>query len=285
MSGVLSPLLQRILKSMFRIIIATVLAMILLLLLFQHLLIYHPRPYNFDASARYPFLVPLPYTTAQGRQDAWYLPPSRLPAQPPRHLWVVFSGNGSLALDWVGFLDPPPDPTDGFLLIDYPGYGNCQGHPSPATIQASAEAAFAALAESLRTQPGVLEKDLNLLCVSIGCGAGLNFAIRHPVDRIVLLAPFTSLRDMAQRTVGWPLCWVLLHNFDNRARLRELAARPNPPRVLILHGDADSLVPIAMGRQLASMFPRMITFEAVPGAGHNTVVSDARPQILSAMRN
>jgi len=282
---------------MFRILVASVLAVIFLLLLFQNLLIYHPRPYGFDASARYHFLVPLPYTTAQGRQEAWYFPPSRLPAQPPRHLWVVFSGNGSLALDWVGFLDPlanqtvvdlfptVPDPRDGFLLIDYPGYGNCQGHPSPATIQASTEAAFTALAESLHTQPGVLEKDLNVLCVSIGCGAGLNFAVRHPVDRIVLLAPFTSLRDMAQRTVGWPLCWVLLHNFDNRARLRELAARPNPPRVLILHGDADSLVPIAMGRQLASMFPGMIMFHAVPGAGHNTVVSEARSQILSAMRD
>lgn len=270
---------------MFRILIIAALAVVVLLLLFQNLLIYHPRRYAPGASALHPFLVPLSYTTSQGPQQAFYLPPSLLPDQPPRHLWVIFPGNGSLALDWVHFLDPPPDPGGGFLLIDYPGYGDCQGSPSPAAIQASAEAAFACLAQSLHTQPAVLEGDLNLLCHSIGCATGLNFAARHPVDRIILLSPFTSLRDMARRTVGWPLCWLLLHDFDNRARLRELAARPRPPRVTILHGGDDLLVPISMGRQLAAMFPAMITFQEIPGADHNTILFDARSQIFAAMEN
>jgi pimeloyl-ACP methyl ester carboxylesterase len=270
---------------MFRIVIAVALAVVFLLLFFQNRLIYHPRRYTVDAATRYPSVVPLSYTTAQGRQQAFYLPPRLPPADPPSRLWVIFPGNGSLALDWVNFLDPPPDPRAGFLLIDYPGYGNCQGSPSPASIQASAEAAFACLAQSLPTQPSVLEQNVNLLCHSIGCATGLNFAVRHPVNRILLLAPFTSLRDMAQRTVGWPLCWLLLHNFDNRLRLRELAARRHPPRVLILHGDDDRLVPVSMGRQLASMFPGMITFQDVPGADHNTILYETRSQVFAAMRN
>jgi len=270
---------------MLRIVIATAFALVFLLLFFQNRLIYHPRPYTVDAATRYPSIVPLSYTTSQGRQQAFYLPPRLDPAQPPSRLWLIFHGNGSLALDWVNFLDPPPDPHDAFLLIDYPGYGDCQGTPSPASIHASAEAAFACLAQPLHTQPRVLEQNLNLLCHSIGCAAGLNFAVRHPVDRIILLAPFTSLRDMARRTVGWPLCWLLLHNYDNRARLSELAARQHPPRVLILHGDDDRLVPVSMGRQLASMFPGMITFRDVPGADHNTILYDSRNQIYAAMRD
>ncbi len=197
---------------------------------------------------------------------------------------MVFPGNGS-RVDWVAFLDPARDPRAGYLLIDYPGYGDCQGSPSPAAIQASAEGAFACLAQALHTQPGVLEENLNLLCHSIGCATGLNFAAGHPVDRMILLAPFTSLRDMARRTVGWPLCWLLLHNYDNRARLGELAARPRPPRVMIFHGDHDQIVPVSMGRQLGSMIPRMITFHDVTGADHNTILSDARSQILAAMRD
>ncbi len=170
-------------------------------------------------------------------------------------------------------------------MIDYPGYGDCQGSPSPAAIQASAEAAFASLAQSLHVQPGVLDQNLNLLCHSIGCATGLNFALRHPVDSVVLLAPFTSLRDMARRTVGWPLCWLLLHNFENRARLRQLAARQHPPRVLIFHGSDDQLVPISMGRELASISPGMITFHEVPGADHNSILFQARSAIFAAMRD
>jgi pimeloyl-ACP methyl ester carboxylesterase len=84
--------------------------------------------------------------------------------------------------------------------------------------------------------------------------------------------------------VGWPLCWLLLHNYDNRARLGELAARPRPPRVVIFHGDDDQSIPVAMGRELAAMFPGMIAFHEVPGAGHNTILSAARRQIFAAMR-
>lgn len=269
---------------MFRIFIGTAIGLIFLLLFFQDRLIYHPRRYTIDAATRYPSIIPLSYTTSQGLQQAFYLPPRFRPTDPPARLWVLFPGNGSLALNWVNFLDPPPASREGFLLIDYPGYGNCHGSPAPATIQTSAEAAFACLAQSLRTQPALLDQNLNLLCHSIGCAAGLNFAVRHPVDRIILLAPFTSLRDMARRTVGWPLCWLLLHDFDNRARLRELAARPHPPRILILHGADDQLVPVSMGRQLASMFPAMITFHDIPGADHNTILDDAHNQIYAAMR-
>ncbi len=275
---------MRILKSLLRIAAATVLAISILLLLFQHKLIYHPRPYSVAAEARNPSLVTLAYTTAQGREHAYYLPPLAQPRQMPRHLWLAFPGNGSLALDWLNFLDPPPDPRDGFLLIEYPGYGDSQGSASSEAIQASAEAAFATLAQSLHVEPAALEAHLNLICVSLGCATGLNFAVRHPVDRMILVAPFTSLRDMARRVVGWPLCWLLIHNYDNRARLRQLAARPRPPRVTIFHGDDDQTVPISMGRELAASFPRMITFQEVPGAGHNTVLFESQSRIFAMMR-
>jgi uncharacterized protein len=274
----------RFLMSALRILVVAALAIVVLLLLFQNLLIYHPRHYGGEAHDRFPFVVPIPYATAQGRQQAFYIQPRVSPGEPPRRLWVAFNGNGSLALDWAAYFDPPPDPRDGFLLIEYPGYGFCEGSPSPAGIEASAEAAYAALAQSMHTQPAVLDGRLNLICQSIGTGAGLNFAVHHSVDRIILLAPFTSLRDMAKRLIGWPLCWVLVHNFDNRARLRELAARPAPPRITIFHGNDDMTVPNAMGRELASMFPAMIQFQEIPGAGHNNILPSSLGQVCAILR-
>jgi pimeloyl-ACP methyl ester carboxylesterase len=89
---------------------------------------------------------------------------------------------------------------------------------------------------------------------------------------------------MGRHTVGWPLCYLLRHNYDNRARLRDLATRQPLPRITIFHGGDDGLIPASMGRELASLFPAMITFHEIPGADHNSVLSGARAQIFAAMQ-
>ena len=114
-------------------------------------------------------------------------------------MWVMFAGNGSLALDWLNYLDPAPNPHDGYLMVDYPGYGDSQGNCSPRTIEESAEKAFRTLAATLHTEPAALESDLNLVGLSIGCATGLNFAVHHPVKRIILLwRRLPPMRAMAQ---------------------------------------------------------------------------------------
>ena len=72
-------------------------------------------------------------------------------------------------------------------------------------------------------------------------------------------------------------------DFDNRARLRELAAQPSPPRVTIFHGTADEVIPFKMGRTLGTMFPKITTFHAVPDATHDSIVYNAAPEIFSTM--
>lgn len=252
----------------------------------QHKLIWLPRSYG----PAYPLALPkhaveLNYSTSQGRQCAFYLPPAADPSAMPGRVWVLFGGNGSLALDWTDFIAQDPERRDGFLLVDYPGYGRCQGSAEPASIEESSEKALAALENHLQMKPGELDPKLDVLGHSIGAAAALQFAVHHPVRRVVLLSPFTSLRAMAQRTVGWPLCWLLRHNFDNRARLAELAARPSPPQVTIFHGTDDTLIPMKMGQSLAAMFPKITTFHAVPGATHDSIVGDAETQVFSVMND
>ncbi|MBA3963805.1 MAG: hypothetical protein H0X40_18155 [Chthoniobacterales bacterium] len=41
----------------------------------------------------------------------------------PARVWVLFCGNGSLALDWLPLARRDQNTGDAFLLIDYPGYG------------------------------------------------------------------------------------------------------------------------------------------------------------------
>jgi pimeloyl-ACP methyl ester carboxylesterase len=266
--------------------LGTVLCIVVPLLLIgcQHAMIYHGRPYRPSYQAWLPpNAVELRSSTREGDQLSFYVPPQNRALRQPKRLWVLFPGNASLALDWTDFIKHAPNKDDGFLLVEYPGYGASQGSASPKSIDEAAEAAFSALATKLGVTPEDLDTKVNLVGLSLGCGAALQFGTRHPPRQIILIAPFTSLKDCARRLVGTPLYLLLRHNFDNRARLSELAAKPPLPRITIYHGAEDITVPPRMGRELAELFPQMITFHEIAGADHNSVLPEVLPQIYAEM--
>ena len=296
-SGVNPPvrtLLRRVLRSALRIVVGVILLGVGALFLFQDRLLWHPRPYargeieNFSRP-----LEPLIFRTAEGSQTAFYAPPRGEGRPLPSSLWVLFAGNGSLVLDWDDIVrDRTTDPGEAFLLIDYPGFGRCEGHASPVTIRANVAGAMDALAQRLgqvdrAAMEHALSKDGRRLATmgqSMGTGVALEFAALHPaISRVILVSPYTSLRDASRGTVGWPLCWLVIGNFDNRARLDELARRSTPPPVVIFHGDSDTLVPQWMGRALAAAHPVFTRMISVPGADHNDTAYLARDEIRAAL--
>ena len=246
----------------------------------QGYLIYHPRPYApVVLAALPPHLVEIAYDTAQGPQVAFYLPPHDNPAHTPEALWVLFHGNGSLALEWLEHRLPGLKTHTGFLLIDYPGYGKCTGRSSRDTIIASFEAALHTLQQRYPAVRPAVERSFNVLGYSLGAAVALELATRYPTQHIVLLAPFTSMYDIASHMVVWPITTLLRERFDNLQALTTLAQRPVPPAVTIVHGEADEIVPAAMGRALAQSFPAMITYHELPGVTHN-ILERAAPLLM-----
>ena len=284
--------LRRGLMSGLRIVAGVVVLGVVALYIWQDLLIWHPHPYLQGEVELFPLpLTALVFRTAQGTQTAFYTPPRDGRALPST-LWVLFAGNGSLALDWGDIIRRDTHPGQAFLFVDYPGYGRCEGKPSPASIRENATGAMDTLARRLGQPDGpALARTvaagggrLAVMGHSIGTGVTLEFAASRPeVSKVVLISPFTSLRDMARTVVGWPLCWLLRGNFDNRARLDELAARPTPPAVIIFHGDEDTLVPPAMGRALAAAHPDCTRFELVAGGSHDDTAYRAGPALLAVL--
>jgi pimeloyl-ACP methyl ester carboxylesterase len=267
------------LKTIILLVIAGLLGVVLLRAA-QQRLVYYPRSYGADPPLRPDDVHALEFFTSQGRQLAFYLPP---PAQViPSRVWLICGGNASLALDWLELLDDFPDRAAGFLLLDYPGYGASAGQPRPATILESTEAALAALALHLGLRPPDLAARVRVLGHSLGAAAVLLHATRHPVGRIVLVSPFTSLKDMAAHLVGRRLAWTMLGNYDNRRLLREILRQSTPPPITIIHGDHDKIVPVAMGRELAGLSPK-INYLEVARADHNYILVTARAEIIRAM--
>ncbi len=254
-----------------------------ILFLVQRFLIYHPRQY---AVAPHALLREhLAAGTAHilefdvdGKKQLAYLFLNE--ASPPSAPFgVFFGGNGSLALDWLDLVEVVLPCTRGILLVEYPGYGNNEGRPTRKAIGAVSVMAFEKAAHQVGVAPESLASCSFVMGISLGCAAALEFATGYPVPRAVLLAPFTSLLDMARRVVGWPLCLTLLDRFDNVAALRRIIrARPDF-HVLLFHGDADDVVPVTMSRELKALFPEQVTYTEIPGADHVTVLDLAFPEI------
>lgn len=225
----------------------------------------------------------LDYLTAAGRQVAFYLAPGLEPARPPDRLWILFGGNGSVALGWLKVLRGASDLRAGYLLLDYPGCGLCQGRPGRDSIRDTSEQALTALAARLRLAPSVFEGRLSLVGHSLGSAAALEMAPRHRVERVVLLAPFTSMMAIAEHIVGWPFCQFVPDRFDNEARLRELHRAQPRCAVTIIHGARDTVVPVAMGRTLAGLVPGWVRYEELPQGTHMSVVDGDQEALRHAM--
>jgi len=246
----------------------------------QHSLVYHPRPYD----ESYVYSLPadgleINYTVATAKYVAYYVP--GIKAMPDR-VWVAFCGNGSLALDWTSILRLYPANGDAFLLIDYPGYGKNGGYATIATTRASADAALKTLFEHLHTD----ENQLTLCTIghSLGAAVALDFAAQHRVQKIVLISPFTTLREEAASIFGSWVSRLLIESYDNRKNLADAVKRNPGARFAIFHGTDDEVIPVRMGRELAREFP-FVKFFAVTGADHVSVLNHAHDDIISWMND
>ena len=257
------------------------------LFLAQRRLMYFPRKYppGFVVGLTARGVVPIRFETSRGSQWAYYLPPPPAAAATlPDAIWVFFGGNGSLALDWLAVL-PTDDPRRaGVLLIDYPGYGESEGSPTRAGIRESLSALVPALAAWWKVSAAEIEQRLSVAGHSLGAAVALEFAQLHPVRDIVLIAPFTSMKDMARRSVGWPLCEVLTDRYDNLAALDALATRSPQPTLRIFHGADDDIIPATMGGELARRYPGWAIHRDLPGLDHVDVVNRSAEEWSALLR-
>ena len=254
-----------------------VLIVVILLVRFQHRLIYHPRSYSgayYDQQST--AVEALSHQTSSGDQTAYLM--RSLEDGHVSTVWIVFGGNAMLALDWCEILESFDEGGVVFLLVDYPGYGDSEGHSTPETIAESGVSAIDTFVETF--VEGKQVPKVGIFGHSLGCAAALQLATNRQVDRVILSSPFTSTMDMTRLIVGRWAVPFLRHRFDNLTKMREVLKSDPHPEIHIFHGAKDTLIPVAMGRHLASL-DECIQFHEDASSDHNTILDVCREQIHS----
>jgi len=147
----------------------------------------------------------------------------------------------------------------GMFMMTYRGYGGSSGRPSERANVADALLAYDTLVAS-----GVPADDIVVYGESIGTGVAVQVAAQRRVAGVILDAPYTSIVDVAALAYPYlPVRPFLLDRYETMTHLPRVTAP-----MLVIHGERDTIIPVAMGRAVAAAAKgpaRLVTF---PLAGH-----------------
>jgi uncharacterized protein len=197
-----------------------------------------------------------------------FLPAKKLPA---KATIVQFHGNGENMTSHVLFCWWLLAEGYNVFSFDYRGYAGSEGSPS---IKGAVADGIAAL-DYVRSRKDVDPSRLAVLGQSLGgaiAPAALVLGSTAGVRAVILDSTFSSYRSIARRKLGelwltWPLQYPLSLLFPDSRSPRRYIAKLGVP-LLMLHGDADDVVPLAEGKALFAAASEPKELWVIPGGKH-----------------
>ena len=236
--------------------------------LMQKRLMYFPDPIRFVPSEwALKELEPLTIKTEDGlTETSWYRP-----ALASDKFTIVFLQGNAGHLGYRNYkVRPWLDAGYGVLMVGYRGFGN-PGSPSENGLYDDARAAIEAL-----NKQGIPDQAIVVYGESMGTGVATEMATEYNVAALILESPYTSVPDVAASRYPLVPVHLLIHDrYDSLDKIKDVHAP-----LLLLHGEADQVVPVKFGKQLfaAANEPKQARF--VPDAGHNNVYDLKSQEII-----
>lgn len=215
-------------------------------------LIYHPHVEQ--VAPNFPETQAVRIATEDGESlVAWYRAP-----QAGRPIFVFFDGNGGRPQIWGGRWRRIAESGAGFLAVYYRGYSGSTGRPSEQGLHRDARAGYDWLIAHKYTP-----RDIVIHGFSLGSGV----AVRLAAER--LEAPFTGVDDVAAAHFSSAARLLIRDSY----RTRDWIGAVDVP-VLIVHGDADTVIPFTQGQRLYALANWPKQFVRMAGSDHGTLVRD-----------
>ena len=184
-------------------------------------------------------------------------------------------------------------PAQGFnvLALDYRGYGGSQGAPSIAGAQLDIDAALQALLARRETAGGRVA----ILGQSLGASLAIHYVAHSKYrDRVCALVADSAFADyrlivkekLASFVLTWPLQWLPAITVDDEYSPKRAVAAVSPIPLLLIHGEADQIVPAHHSRLLYERAAEPKQLWLVPGAAHIQAMRDAqvRERLIDYLR-
>ena len=196
--------------------------------------------------------------TDEGGVEAWIMPGQGATAETPGPAVVFTHGNGETINIWTGEMRWYTERGYTVLLPEYRGYGRSAGRPSQAKIVDDATYFY----DRLAARPEVDADRIVFHGRSLGGGVAAQLAAARSPRALILASTFTSVPETALGPIPVP-AFMIKDPFPVEPVLREYAGP-----VLILHGEMDQAVPVALALKNAAA-ANNATLVIYPGINHN----------------
>jgi pimeloyl-ACP methyl ester carboxylesterase len=197
-----------------------------------------------------------------------------IPADEPtdrRTLILGFGGNAWNAQDVGQYLHELYPDAD-VVTFHYRGYRPSTGSPTAERLTADAPLVYDAAVKQVKPKRTVA------VGFSIGSGIAAQLASQRPLDGLILVTPFDSLKALAQGMFPWiPIGPFFSHDIDAAGPL----GKSRIP-VAIISAGRDEIVPAERTEALRRIVPNLVFDRTIAGAGHNDIY--ARSDFHQAMR-
>ncbi|HEX8626259.1 MAG TPA: hypothetical protein VF782_14455 [Allosphingosinicella sp.] len=186
-------------------------------------------------------------------------------------LILGFGGNGwnaDTAAAYLHGLFPEAD----VVTFHYRGYRPSTGAPAAGALLADAPLVHDLAVARLRPARTVA------VGFSVGSGVAAGLARGRPLDGLILVTPFDSLKEVAAGQYPWlPVRWLFRHEMKPAEQLRGSAVP-----TAIIAAERDTLIPPPRTDGLRRAAGRIVYDRTIPGAGHNDIYD--RAEFRAAMK-
>ncbi|MGF1644681.1 MAG: alpha/beta hydrolase [Thiotrichales bacterium] len=178
----------------------------------------------------------------------------------PRGVVFFLHGNAGSLDNWFTGVDFYRGLEWDLFMLDYRGYGKSTGRiESEDQLHADVRAAWLHLAPQYPSVPIVLYGR------SLGTGLATRLAREVEAELLMLVSPYTSLRELAGEYFPWIPTRLLRYPMPTENWLPEVRMP-----VFVVHGEADEIIPLEHAERLVGLRPDAELLR-LPGVGHNDV--------------
>jgi len=191
---------------------------------------------------------------------------------------LLMHGNGSAVYQHAAHFEAFKEWGVGYLAVEYPGYGENPGTPNERDILRTSLANY-----DLLIQKGIIPERIILYGDSLGAASAVHVASERQAAGLILSAPFLSMQAMACKQMPWfPTSLLLKDKYRSDLKIPSV----DEP-LLVIHGDADRVIPFTQGKALYDLHQGDKEFVRIKDGGHylwNTETPTHIREFVAAVR-